>query len=128
MFGHMHKVLNKICLQNFLHRWVVNHEMNLMSLINPGSLDSSRDLQLIRAKSFTNRFYLVLHACVQTFDVMFLSVLFWDVNKAWSTEQQQATSSGSQRGRSDQEKKQATSSGVKCSSFKLRSLLAHVVL
>ena len=47
-----------------------------------GSLDSSRDLQPIRAKSFTNRFYLVLHACVQTFDVIFFGVKFWDLNKA----------------------------------------------
>ena len=28
------EVINKIYLQNFLHGWVVNHEMNLMSLIN----------------------------------------------------------------------------------------------
>jgi len=45
-------------------------------------MDSSRDLQPIRAKNFTNKFYLVLHVCVQTFDVTFLGVLFWDVNKA----------------------------------------------
>ena len=36
-----------------------------------GSLDSSRDLQLIHAKSFVNRLHLVLYVCVQTFDVMF---------------------------------------------------------
>ena len=35
MFGHMHEVLNKIYLQNLLYGWVVNHEMNLMSLLNP---------------------------------------------------------------------------------------------
>ena len=35
MFGHMHGVLNKIYLRNFLHGWVVNREMNLMSLLNP---------------------------------------------------------------------------------------------
>ena len=35
MFGHMHRVLNKICLQNFLHKWVVNRETNLISLLNP---------------------------------------------------------------------------------------------
>ena len=29
------EVLNKVYLQNFLHRWVVNREMNLMMLINP---------------------------------------------------------------------------------------------
>ena len=29
------EVLNEIYLQNFLHRWVVNREMNLMILINP---------------------------------------------------------------------------------------------
>ena len=31
------------------------------------SLDSSRDLQLIHAKSFINRLDLVLYACVETF-------------------------------------------------------------
>ena len=35
MFGHMHGVLNEVYLQNFLHRWAVNREMNLMSLLNP---------------------------------------------------------------------------------------------
>ena len=34
MFGHMHEVLNRIYLQNFLHEWVVNREMNLISLLN----------------------------------------------------------------------------------------------
>ena len=29
------EVLNEVYLQNFLHRWVVNREMNLMMLINP---------------------------------------------------------------------------------------------
>src|SRR6185503_568270 len=29
------KVLNEVYLQNFLHRWVVNRETNLMMLINP---------------------------------------------------------------------------------------------
>ena len=29
------EVLNEVYLQNFLHRWVVNHETNLMMLINP---------------------------------------------------------------------------------------------
>jgi hypothetical protein len=29
------EVLNEVYLQNFLHGWVVNHEMNLMMLINP---------------------------------------------------------------------------------------------
>ena len=43
----------------------------LLQIMNKvGSLDSSRDLQLIYAKSFINRLYLVLHACVETFDVM----------------------------------------------------------
>ena len=36
-----------------------------------GSLDSSRNLQPIHTKSFVNRLHLVLHACVETFDVMF---------------------------------------------------------
>ena len=44
-------------------------------------LDSSRDLQLILAKSFVNRFYLILHLCVQIFDVMFLGVNFMVLNK-----------------------------------------------
>ena len=35
MFGHMHEVLNEVYLQNFLHEWAVNHEMNLMRLFNP---------------------------------------------------------------------------------------------
>ena len=35
MFGHMHKILNKIYLQNFLNEWVVNREINPMSLLNP---------------------------------------------------------------------------------------------
>ena len=35
------------------------------------SLDSSRDLQLIHAKNFINRLHLVLHTCVETFDVIF---------------------------------------------------------
>ena len=34
-----------------------------------GSLDSSRDLQPIYTKNFVNRLYLVLYACVKTFDV-----------------------------------------------------------
>ena len=45
-----------------------------------GSLDSSCDLQPIRAKNFVNRFRLILHACVQIFDVMFLSVQILDLN------------------------------------------------
>ena len=39
------------------------------------SLDSSRNLQPIYAKSFVNRLYLLLHACVKTFDVMFILYL-----------------------------------------------------
>ena len=35
MFGHMHGVLNKIYMQIFSYGWVVNREMNLMSLLNP---------------------------------------------------------------------------------------------
>ena len=34
------------------------------------TLDSSRDLQPIHAKNFVNRLYLVLHTCVEIFDVM----------------------------------------------------------
>jgi hypothetical protein len=29
------EVLNEVYLQNFLHRWIVNRETNLMMLINP---------------------------------------------------------------------------------------------
>jgi len=32
-------VLNKIYLQNVLHGWIVNREVNLMSLINPSVLN-----------------------------------------------------------------------------------------
>ena len=35
IFRHMHGVLNEDYLQNFLHRWTVNRETNLMSLLNP---------------------------------------------------------------------------------------------
>ena len=35
MFRHMHGVLNEAYLQNFLHRWAVNRETNLMSILNP---------------------------------------------------------------------------------------------
>ena len=34
MFGHMHRVLNKVYLQNFLYGWAVNRETNLMRLLN----------------------------------------------------------------------------------------------
>ena len=34
MFGHMHRVLNEVYLQFFLHGWTVNRETNLMSLRN----------------------------------------------------------------------------------------------
>ena len=39
-----------------------------------GSLDSSRDLPLIYAKSFVNKLYLLFHTCVETFDITFFSV------------------------------------------------------
>ena len=35
IFGHMHRVLNEVYLQNFLYGWAVNRETNLMSLLNP---------------------------------------------------------------------------------------------
>ena len=31
MFRHMHRVLNEVYLQNFLHGWTVNRETNLIS-------------------------------------------------------------------------------------------------
>ena len=52
----------------------------LQIMASVGSLDSSRDLQLIHAKTFINRLHLVLHAYVQIFDVMFLGVKIWDLN------------------------------------------------
>ena len=42
-----------------------------------GSLDSSCDLQPIRAKNFLNRLHLVFYACVQTCDVMVLAKFFF---------------------------------------------------
>ena len=41
-----------------------------------GSLDSSCDLQPIRAKNFVNRLHLVLYVCVEIFDVMFFIFAF----------------------------------------------------
>ena len=41
--------------------------LQIMDLV--ASLDSSRDLQSIYAKSFINRLHLVLHACVKIFNV-----------------------------------------------------------
>ena len=34
IFRHTHGVLNEVYLQNFLHRWAVSHETNLISLLN----------------------------------------------------------------------------------------------
>ena len=47
------------------------------------SLDSSRDLQPIHAKNFVNTLHLVLHTCVETFDVIFFLYLrgLWVVTK-----------------------------------------------
>ena len=39
-----------------------------------GSLDSSRDLQPIYAKSFVNRLHLILYTYVEIFDVTFFCV------------------------------------------------------
>ena len=57
--------------------------VSMLQIMNyVGSLDSSRDLQSIRAKKIVNRLHLVLYACVETFDVMFFSVftefMRWD--------------------------------------------------
>ena len=34
MFRHVHGVLDEVYLQNFLHKWAVNSDTNLMSLFN----------------------------------------------------------------------------------------------
>ena len=48
---------------------------SLLQIMNQvGSLDSSRDLQPFHVKSFVNRLHLVLHACVEIFDVTFFYV------------------------------------------------------
>ena len=47
----------------------VASQLQIMDYV--GSLDSSHDLPPIHAKSFINRLHLVLHTCVETFDVMF---------------------------------------------------------
>ena len=35
IYWHIHKVLNEVYLQNFLHGWAINRETNLMSPLNP---------------------------------------------------------------------------------------------
>ena len=45
-------------------------------------IDSSRDLQPICAKYFVNRFYLILYAYVQIFDVIFLNINFINLYRA----------------------------------------------
>ena len=63
----MYGVLNEVYLQNFLHRWVVNRETNLMSLFNPSQNHGL--ISIIRfvsrftthlCKNFVNRLHLVL--------------------------------------------------------------------
>ena len=46
MFGHINRVLNKIYLQNFLYGWVINCEMNLMSLLNPMICNSDATVKI----------------------------------------------------------------------------------
>ena len=49
---------------------------SLLQIMNKvGSLDSSRDLQPIYAKSFVSRLHLVLYTCVEIFDVTFFLCL-----------------------------------------------------
>jgi len=47
-----------------------------------GSKDSSRNLHVTVQLFFFFYPHLILHVCVQTFDVMFLAKKFWDLNKA----------------------------------------------
>ena len=61
----MKSIFKKICIDR------LDHEMNLTRLIR-----FVCDLQPNRVKSFVNRFHLILHACVQTCDVMFLPKFF----------------------------------------------------
>ena len=82
-------VLNEFLLKNFWHGWVVNRETNLTSLINPWLVDGYCSItvaiyglsRLIRfvsrftiysCKKFWNRLHLILHACDQICDVIFL--------------------------------------------------------
>ena len=74
--------------------------MNLLNLINP-SLSNVYcstillNYSAIRLKGFVLQFtrelncaisffcpYLIFHACVQTFDVTFLTKIFWELNKS----------------------------------------------
>ena len=48
----------------------------LQIMVYVGSLDSSRDLQLIHTKKFVNKLYLILYACVEILDVTFVFFLF----------------------------------------------------
>ena len=57
-------MINQYLADSYCSITVANHRLSR-------SLDSSRDLQPIHAKSFVNRLHLVLHVCVETFDVMF---------------------------------------------------------
>ena len=47
-----------------------------------GLKDSSRNFRQNCVIGFYFRPYLILHACVQTFDVMGEKFLFWELNKA----------------------------------------------
>ena len=47
-----------------------------------GSKNSSRNLHMNYAIGFFFCPHLILHVCVQTFDVTFLAKNFWDLNKA----------------------------------------------
>jgi len=56
-------------------------------LIELRLLEKQLRLRLFYAKSFVNRFHLVLHACVETFDVMFCfaftGFMGWKLNRAY---------------------------------------------
>ena len=75
----MHGDLNLDEIKNALHSLPVNRETNLMNLIRPqlDSKDSSRNLHANCAIGFLFCPHLILHACVQTFDVTFLAKIFW---------------------------------------------------
>ena len=74
MFGHMHGVLNKIYLQNFLHGWIVNREMNLIRLINPWLFHLQNRILLFHV---LNKIYLqnFLHGWIVNHEMNLISLI-----------------------------------------------------